>query len=220
MIINSHNESFEIGQKLVGIKKGINGNFGKVYKKFKNNDWRLEDGSGFSITDYNILEDRRFGLLNIFIEKNLMIESNTVFEIDGFTWKDVTNYTVYSEIIPTKFEAVLDYPNNINIVIDCNHPEFTGGWVFHCESLNFHTVPLETITAIETAKEAIEYCKNYLEHLNKVFNLNIKERPSPFKWLKEEKFKIPQGATYISPEISMTQCAGWIAEYVDKYYKL
>lgn len=43
------------------------------------------------------------------------------------------------------------------------------------------------------------------------------EKPSPFKWIKEEKFKIPEGATYRSPMVTLAQCAGWISEYVKKY---
>lgn len=43
------------------------------------------------------------------------------------------------------------------------------------------------------------------------------ERPLPYKWLKEEKWKIPQGATYHDPKVTLTQCAGWIMEYVKKY---
>lgn len=51
--------------------------------------------------------------------------------------------------------------------------------------------------------------------------MEVRERkdiPTPFTWLKEEKFKIPQGATYLETKVSMRQCAAWIGEYVKKYY--
>jgi len=44
------------------------------------------------------------------------------------------------------------------------------------------------------------------------------EIPKPYTWLKEEKWRIPQGATYHDPRVTLTQYAGWITEYVKKYY--
>ena len=43
--------------------------------------------------------------------------------------------------------------------------------------------------------------------------------PKPYNWLKEEKWKIPQGATYYDPKVTLTQCAGWMMEYIKKYYR-
>ena len=43
--------------------------------------------------------------------------------------------------------------------------------------------------------------------------------PKPYTWLKEGKFKIAEGATYHDPRATITQCAGWITEYVKKYYR-
>lgn len=37
---------------------------------------------------------------------------------------------------------------------------------------------------------------------------------TPYQWLKEEKFKIPQGATYYDPKLTMRQCAQYIGEYI------
>ena len=43
------------------------------------------------------------------------------------------------------------------------------------------------------------------------------ERPSPYKWIKEEKFKIPDGTSYREPKVNLIQCANWISEYVKKH---
>lgn len=41
--------------------------------------------------------------------------------------------------------------------------------------------------------------------------------PSPYQWLKA-KYQIPEGSTYVQPKnITMTQAAGWISEYVQLY---
>ncbi len=39
--------------------------------------------------------------------------------------------------------------------------------------------------------------------------------PSPYQWLKVQKFNIPDGSSYVeAKDISMRQCAAWISEYV------
>lgn len=43
--------------------------------------------------------------------------------------------------------------------------------------------------------------------------------PKPYHWIKEEKFKIQQGATYYEPKVTLTQCATWMMEYIKKYYR-
>ena len=43
------------------------------------------------------------------------------------------------------------------------------------------------------------------------------KRPSPYKWIKEEKFKIKEGESYNEPRVNLIQCASWISEYVKKY---
>ena len=48
----------------------------------------------------------------------------------------------------------------------------------------------------------------------------MKDRiPTPYEWMREEKFKIPKGSTYINPTLSMRVCAVWMEEYIKKYYK-
>ena len=56
---------------------------------------------------------------------------------------------------------------------------------------------------------------DYVEWLEKQISTN--EKPTPYKWIKEEKFQIPAGASYREPKVSLFQCANWISEYVKKY---
>lgn len=45
-----------------------------------------------------------------------------------------------------------------------------------------------------------------------------KDIPSPYQWIKEEKFNITQGTTYYEPKVTIRHCASLMKEYVDKYY--
>lgn len=62
---------------------------------------------------------------------------------------------------------------------------------------------------------------NYLERKNSSLHSvsGSTDIPKPYKWLKDEKWKIPQGATYYDPKVTLTQCASWMMEYIKKYYR-
>ena len=49
-------------------------------------------------------------------------------------------------------------------------------------------------------------------------NKKYKNPPKPLDWLLHEKLKL-KGLTYTEPKITARQCASWIDEYVNKYYK-
>jgi len=45
-----------------------------------------------------------------------------------------------------------------------------------------------------------------------------KEEQKPFQWLRN-KLGIVKGSSYHEPKITLTQCASWINEYVNTFYK-
>lgn len=87
----------------------------------------------------------------------------------------------------------------------------------------------EDLNQKTNAKEYRELCdgvKKYEDDLKKerikvtelIAQLKKKEkRPSPYKWIKEDKFQIPAGSSYHEPKVNLIQCANWITEYVKKY---
>jgi hypothetical protein len=49
--------------------------------------------------------------------------------------------------------------------------------------------------------------------------MSEKDKPTPHEWILSEKLNIVKGSSYYEPKLSPRQCAGWIMEYVKKYYE-
>lgn len=77
------------------------------------------------------------------------------------------------------------------------------------------------ITPIEQAEEILQLIakNNQALQLQQIVVSGSTDIPKPYKWLKEEKWKIPQGTTYYDPKVTLTQCASWMMEYIAKYYR-
>lgn len=72
------------------------------------------------------------------------------------------------------------------------------------------------------SNESYDYWLNHpngQEYLNELVWLDEsdRERPKPLDWLRYQKFKIPEGASFIMPEVSARQCAAWIEEYIRQF---
>ena len=93
--------------------------------------------------------------------------------------------------------------------------------MFYNVNVNFEAMNREGLRKILRGKcvtdEACEAAIDELLNLHSVSGST--DIPKPYKWLKEEKWNIPQGATYHDPKVTLTQCAGWITEYIKKYYR-
>ena len=59
-----------------------------------------------------------------------------------------------------------------------------------------------------------EHLSMYLDQKQQLIKTYKSKKPTPYRWVKNQKLNIPEGATFKDDKcITIRQCASWISEY-------